>query len=168
MAIEATQKEINALILQIRRMSKEVQKKAIDDLKDSAELMSNAIRVRVPVSPKSHSRYKRVAKSGRRMPKGYGVKAATYRPGNLRKSFRRLSLRRMKTAVMVGPLLGGKTIDGYYAHFVNDDVKMTNGKIRVGKKFVDAAVSAMGPTTLNNMVNSLRLRVEMEAKKQGL
>jgi len=26
----------------------------------------------------------------------------------------------------------------------------------------------MGPTTLNNMVNSLRLRVEMEAKKQGL
>ena len=102
------------------------------------------------------------------MPKGYGVKAATYRPGNLRKSFRRLSLRRMKTAVMVGPLLGGKTIDGYYAHFVNNDVKMTNGKIRVGKKFVDAAVSAMGPTTLNNMVNSLRLRVEMEAKKQGL
>ncbi|HSG51144.1 MAG TPA: hypothetical protein VLA40_03475, partial [Rheinheimera sp.] len=83
MAIEATQQEINALILQIRRMSKEVQKKAIDDLKDSAELMSNAIRVRVPVSPKSHSRYKRVAKSGRRMPKGYGVKAATYRPGNL-------------------------------------------------------------------------------------
>ena len=168
MAIDATQREINALILQIRGMSREVQRAAISDLKDSAEMMTIAIKSRTPVSSKPHSRYKRMANSGRRMPKGYGVKVATYRPGNLRKSIRRLNLRKMKTAVMVGPLLGGKAIDGYYAHFVNNDVKMTNGKIRIGAKFVDNAVSSVGPSVLQNMVSRLRDRVQAEAKKQGL
>jgi len=168
MAIEQIQREINSLIIQIRRMNRDVQRAAINDLKDSAEMVSIAIKSRTPVSTKPHSRYKRIAKSGRRMPKGYGVKVATYRPGNLRKAFRRLNLRKMKNAVMVGPLLGGKTVDGYYAHFVNNDVKMSNGKMRIGRKFVDAAVSAVGPNVLNNMVIRLRDRVQMEAKKQGL
>ena len=162
------QQEINEVIKNLQALNGTIRRTIREDLKGPASLLASAIKARTPVGIKKHSRYKKMGKAFKRMPKGSGIIAATYRPGNLKKSFRVLGLRRVKAAQIVGPLLGGKRNDGYYAHFVNNDVKMTNGKIRVGKKFVDAAVSAMGPTTLNNMVNSLRLRVEMEAKKQGL
>ena len=147
--MESINYEINDVIRALRLLSTQIQRDIKDDFKGPADLLVSAIKARVPVSDKPHSRYKRVTQGKKKARKGAGVIAATYRPGNLKKSFRVLGkLRRMKNAVMVGALLGGKRVDGYYVHFVNNDVKMPNGKIRVGQRFVDSAVSAAGPIAL--------------------
>jgi len=138
--------EINDVIRGLQLLTAQMKKDVNNDLKGPADLLASAIKARTPVSSKSHSRYRRKGKKGTRARKGSGVIVATYRPGNLQKSFRSLSkLRRIRLGVMVGPLLGGKRIDGYYAHFVNNGVTMTNGKTRAGKRFVEAAIAAAGP-----------------------
>jgi len=162
------QQEINLLDGKLRRMSKDVQRDAKNDIKEAGGLLVAALKGRVPVGSKPHSRYKRIKKKGKRMPKGFGVKLATYRPGNLRKAYRILNFRRMKSGVIIGPLLGGRTVDGYYVHMVNNNVKMSNGKVRTGQKFVEDSIAAAGDATLQNIVSLLSRRVNSEADKKGI
>jgi hypothetical protein len=74
----------------------------------------------------------------------------------------------MKSGVIIGPLLGGRTVDGYYVHMVNNNVKMSNGKIRTGQKFVEDAIAAAGDATLQNIANLLSRRVNSEAQNKGI
>lgn len=154
------QQEINTVIRNLQALNGTIRRTIREDLKGPASLLASAIKARTPIGSKKHSRYKRITKSGKRMPKGKGVVLATYKPGNLQKSFRVLGLRRAKAAQIVGPLLGGKRIDGYYAHFVNDGVIMKNGKVRTGLKFVDAAIIAAGPIALRAVLSILSGKLE--------
>lgn len=162
------QQEINVIGTKLRTMSAAVQRDAKKDIKEAGGLLVSALKGRVPVGAKPHTRYKRIKKKGKRMPKGYGVKLATYRPGNLRRAYRVLNFRRMKSGVIIGPLLGGRTTDGYYVHMVNNNVKQTNGKVRTGQKFVEDAIAAAGDATLTTIVNLLSRRVQSEAQNKGL
>ena len=155
-----TQQEVNEVIKNLQALNGTIRRTIREDLKGPASLLASAIKARTPVGIKKHSRYKKMGKAFKRMPKGSGIIAATYRPGNLKKSFRVLGLRRVKAAQIVGPLLGGKRNDGYYAHFVNDGVIMTNGKVRTGLKFVDAAILAAGPVALRAVLNILSGKFE--------
>ena len=149
------QQEINEVIRNLQALDGAIKRTIREDLKGPASLLASAIKARTPIGPKKHSRYKRITKKSKRMPKGQGVIVATYRPGNLQKSFRILGLRRVRNAQIVGPLLGGKRNDGYYAHWVNDGVIMTNGKVRTGLKFVEAAIIAAGPIALRATLSIL-------------
>jgi hypothetical protein len=162
------QQEINVLGGKLRRMSADVKNEAKKDIKEAGGLLVAALKGRVPVGSKPHSRYKRIKKKGKRMPKGFGVKLATYRPGNLRRAYRVLNLRRTKLGVIIGPLLGGKSTDGYYVHMVNNNVKQINGTIRAGKGFVQAAIAVAGDAALQNIIGLLSRRINAEAQKQGI
>ena len=148
------QQEINQLIYNLRTLRGQVAADIKSDLKGPAELLVAAIKGRTPEGVKKHSRYRKV--SGKKMPKGSGIIEATYRPKNLRKSIGILGkLRRTRLAVIVGARMGTKRNDGYYIHFVNNDVMQTNGKIRIGARFVEAGIAAAGPIALREIVNVL-------------
>lgn len=56
-----------------------------------------------------------------RAPKGRGVKVATYKPGNMARSFADLRLRRVRGGIVIGPNVRRKDRpDGYYARFRED------------------------------------------------
>ena len=164
------QEEINQLIYNLRTLRGQVANDIKADLKGPAELLVAAIKGRTPESVKKHSRYRKVA-GKKKMPKGSGIIEATYRPKNLRKSIGVLGkLRRTRLAVIVGARMGTKRNDGYYIHFVNNGVRQTNGKIRVGQRFVEAGVAAAGPIALRAILNVLggKFKVTNEyAKKFG-
>ena len=155
------QKEINDLIYSLRTLRGQVSNDIKADLKGPAELMVAAIKGRTPESVQKHNRYKRHG-GKKRMPKGSGIIAATYKPKNLRKSIGILGkLRRTRLALIIGARLGTKRNDGYYVHFVNNNVTMTNGKIRTGQKFVEAGVAAAGPVALKALVSILKTKFEI-------
>ena len=154
------QEEINRLIYNLRALKGQVSKDIKADLKGPADFLVAAIKGRTPEGVSKHSRYKKV-NSKKRMPKGSGIIVATYRPKNLRKSFAVLGkLRRTRLALIVGARLGGKRNDGYYVHFVNNNVTMTNGKIRIGQKFIESAVQAAGPVALRSLISILSDKFE--------
>lgn len=112
-------------------------------MKGPAKQLVLAIQARAPVGKKIHKRYDSGLK---RAGRGEGDVVATYKPGNLKRSFRILGkLRRMKAGVMVGPLLNGKKTDGYYAHFVEFSTNNVDGSVRQGQAFVYSAVQSVGP-----------------------
>ena len=164
------QEEINQLIYSLRTLRGQVANDIKADLKGPAELLVAAIKGRTPESVAKHSRYRRHG-GKKKMPKGQGIIEATYRPKNLRKSIGVLGkLRRTRLAVIVGARLGAKRNDGYYIHFVNNDVRMTNGKIRIGARFVEAGIAVAGPIALREIVNVLSRKFKTTneyAKKFG-
>lgn len=84
-----------------------------------------AVRQAAPKAEKDVHRYSTPKLMGKlKAPKGQGVKVATYTPGNAARSFRRLSLRRVKRSIYIGPIrkrgvgsrgiFSGARADGYY------------------------------------------------------
>ena len=149
--------EVNALIFELQRLSAAIQKGIKGDLKAPARELVSAIQARAPKGKKTHSRYnKGIRKAG----KGKGKVVATYKPGNLKRSFRILGkLRPMKAGVMVGPLLGGKVTDGYYAHFVEFGAANVNGGVRPARNFVESAVQSVGPRVTQAIADIIGNRI---------
>jgi ribosomal protein L14 len=153
--MDAMQQEINQLIYNLRTLRGQVANDIKADLKGPAELLVAAIKGRTPESVAKHVRYKKHGNK-KRMPKGSGIVAAVYKPKNLRKSIGILGkLRRTRLALIVGARMGTKRNDGYYIHFVNNDVRQSNGKIRIGQKFVEAGIAAAGPVALRALIGIL-------------
>lgn len=122
-------------------------------LAPAGDLIAAAIAGRAPISDRPHYRYK----------KGQG-KVATYFPGNLRRSIKRLPLRKTRD-VWVGPFLdktsaGGiyssdSKTDGYYAHFVE------YGTIRQpAQPFVDAGLATAAPIALRLAIDAMKKLIE--------
>lgn len=146
-----TQAEVNAIITRLRKIQTGTQANIKNDLREGANFLASAIKGRTPVGSRIHKRYKA---GRRRAAKGAGVVVATYRPGNLRKSFQVLPLRRTKSALYVGPKYG-RTPDGYYAHMVEFGTKYNPSQ-----PFVGPTVASVGPVAQRFILNALQQRVK--------
>lgn len=103
---------------------KSIARKAAKPVRDHAERLTPAYK-----KGTEHYRYKRLPNGQKKAAKGQGVKIATYKRGNLKKSIKILSFRRATRSIFIGPRYGkrGATgifganrtkVDGYYAHMV--------------------------------------------------
>ena len=147
------QRDLNQVINTIRGISGAITKEAQTELKESAKPLMLAIRSAAPKGTKTHNRYASQG-GGKRAAKGSGKIEAVYKPGNLRRSYRVLRFRRSKLAVFVGVKLGGK-VDGYYAHMVNNDTMNVDGSTRIGKGYIEKAVSSLGTSVLRDSITRI-------------
>lgn len=161
-----TQQEINDLIRALRKVSETAKKSSQKAFKEAAGPLISAIKARAPQSEKAHHRYSTSKISGKiKAPKGSGNIVATYRPGNLQRSFKTLTFR-SSAAVFIGPKLakgnnkgtfaGAKT-DGYYAHWVEFGAP---GQNIAPSPFVRPAVDAAGEITLKIAVELLKREIQ--------
>lgn len=139
----AMQKDINALISKLGRLEGVITKNIKADLRVAAAPLVTAIKAATPVSSKIHKRYRK------------GAVVATYRPGNLRRSFRVLPLRRAKRSVVVGPIARGKMPDGFYARFIEFGTQNITAR-----HFVRRATDAALPGAQKIIINLLKERIE--------
>lgn len=147
------QSEINALVRRLRKVSYTAKRDSQQAFRQASPLLIAAIQGRAPQSEAPHSRY-----SG-------GKIAATYYPGNLRRSFRTLTFRR-SPAIFIGPRLDkqgsggdfrGNRADGYYAHFIEFGAPAAGLPPR---PFVAPAVEAAGPLTLRLATEFLKRKID--------
>lgn len=147
------QRDLNQVINTIRGISGAISKEAQTELKAAAKPLMLAIRTAAPRGTKTHTRYVSHGRK-KRDGRGDGNVAATYKPGNLKRSYRVLRFRRSKLAVFVGVKLGGK-VDGYYAHMVNNDTENVDGSVRMGKGYVEKAVASLGTSVLSDSISRI-------------
>lgn len=136
------QRDLNQVINAIRGISTAVSKEAKGELAEAAKPLMIAIKTAAPRGTKPHSR---IASNGDRI---------TYKPGNLKRSYRVLRFRRAKLAVFVGVKLGGK-IDGYYSSMVRAGSQNVDGSYRQPNDYVERAVAGVGASVLRDSVNRI-------------
>lgn len=86
-------------------------------LRPGARIILQEIRATAPVGTRRHAYYS-PAKKNTKAGNGKGKKLREFRPGNLKRSFAILNLRKSRD-LFVGPRTGKKSpFDGYYAHLV--------------------------------------------------
>lgn len=152
------QAQINNLISLLQEIDPKTRKVGQDDMAQAAQLLAAAIKGRVPIGQRAtHSSYRK-SLGGKKAGKGKGIKGATFKAGNLRKSFRVLRFRR-SSAAFVGPSLGRKTkADGYYASWV--EFGPSHLPNYTGRGYVAAGVAAAGATTLRLATQLLGQRID--------
>jgi len=128
------QADLNRVISAIRGISPALTKDVKKELAMAAKPLMQSIKSAAPRGKRSHTR-----ESG-------GGQRVTYKPGNLKRSYRVLNFRRAKTGVYVGVKLGG-SVDGYYAHFVNDGTINQNAQ-----QFVERGTNAVKTSVLSDSV----------------
>lgn len=137
------QAELNRVISAIHGIGPAITKDVKKELTAAAKPLTQSIKSAAPRGKKAHTR---VSGGGERI---------TYKPGNLKRSFRVLNLRRSKTGVYVGPKLGG-SIDGYYAHFVNDGtINAGNGSSQNAQQFVERGTNSVKTAVLSDAVSRI-------------
>ena len=144
--------EFEQLFRDLERRGKRVLSERKQALSEAGDFLAAAIAGQAPVYHRPHYRYR----------KG-GGRVATYEPGNLRRSIRRLPFKRSKD-VWVGALLAkgsgsgyfsGSSADGYYAHFVNyGTVKQP------ANPFFDRGITVAAPVVLRLAIDSLKKIIE--------
>lgn len=166
--VQLMQAEIGVLVAKLEAIGDHGRKAAKAAFKDAGSILIAAIQGRAPVSDRPHYRY---ASSGRRAAPGKGKRVATYAPGNLRRSFKILPLRRTQ-AVFIGPKVAkgsasgtfvGARTDAFYAAMVEFGTRRM-----AGRYFVTTAEVAAGAQTLRVATELLRRAVNSHAQKQGL
>jgi HK97 gp10 family phage protein len=138
------QADLNAVITRLKKIEPFVRKSGKADMMEAAKILESAVKGRTPIGSKPHKR-----------------KGITYRPGNLRKSMRRLNFRR-SNAAFVGAKLGDKLPDGYYAHMVERGTTTQSAQY-----FMRSAVSAAGPQTLRFAAQLITRRIQSFGSTNG-
>ena len=166
--VQLMQAEINVLVTKLNALGEHARKASKEAFQQAGGILIAAIQGRAPVSDRPHHRY---APGARRAANGAGKRVATYAPGNLRRSFKILPLRRT-LAVFVGPKVAkgnatgsfvGVRTDAYYAGMVEAGTKRMSGR-----HFVAAAETAAGGPTLRFASELLKRHINSFAQKQGL
>lgn len=138
------QADLNKVISRLQRLEPYVRKSGKADMMEAAKILESAVKGRTPIGTRPHKR-----------------NGITYRPGNLRKAMQRLSFRR-SNAAFVGPKLGKKLPDGYYAHMVERGTTT-----QAAQYFMKAAVSAAGPQTLRFAAQLISRRIQSFGRSNG-
>jgi HK97 gp10 family phage protein len=168
------QRELDQISRKFQKLFKSLDEKTLDDvLTYSAQPLIQALKVGAPRSKRRHFRYdtpKLVR--GVRAPNGRGVKVATFEPGNLGRAMKKLALRRLKKAIMIGPKTRrgnnkgvfntDRKVDGYYAHFVEKGTTKQRGQ-----GFIKSAAAATKGTVLRRMEKSFETLLKREINRLG-
>lgn len=134
------QQDLNRVINAIRGISPAITKDVKKELAAAAKPLMQSIKSAAPRGKRLHTRG------------SAGGQRITYKPGNLKRSYRVLNFRRAKTGVYVGVKLGG-AVDGYYAHFVNDGtVDAGNGASQNAQQFVEKGTNSVKTAVLSDSV----------------
>lgn len=147
-----TEQQATRLMLLLRARFGEARKETRAILIGASKILVSEVKSRTPVGSRVHSRYSK--RSAGRAARGAGTKVATYRPGNLRASFRTLTFSRAKSAVFVGAKIAkGKSSkpDGYYAHMVERGTSKMSAS-----PFVAPAVRAVGNEVQHEIIRRLQ------------
>lgn len=134
--------EVDDLIRALYMVSDHAKRESKKAFRQAAKPLIAEIKSRAPVSNEPHSRYLG------------GQIAATYYPGNLKRSIKTLAFRR-SAAVFVGPKMqfgdsakgefrGNKT-DGYYAHLLEFEYGLPGN---LPQPFIRPGAAAAAPTVL--------------------
>jgi hypothetical protein len=153
------QAELNEVITRLKRLEPHVRKNGKADMLEAAQLIASAVKGAAPIGTVVHKRYYK--RSGKKAGKGFGRVAQTYKPGNLKKSFRVLNFRRSEAA-FVGARLGKSLPDGYYSHMVEYDTA-----INAGRLFFQRAINASSGPALRFAVELIKRRVESYGVQNG-
>jgi len=126
--VSILEKDVQATIKKLRALDKHFsgkQRRAV--LVDAAKVLVNNVRSNIPEADEDVYRYSTPkVKRKQRAPKGQGNVVAVYTPGNARRSYRVLPLRKTDE-VFVGPkvskksthgIFSGSRVDGYYFHLL--------------------------------------------------
>lgn len=152
------QSDVNELVRKLNKVAVNAKRESQAAFREGAKPLVEAIKAGAPVSDDEHYRYK----GGRIF--------ATYKPGNLKRSFRTLTFRR-SAAVFVGPKLdktgsggqfSGQRTDAYYAHMVEF------GTInQAPQPFVRPAAASTGPVALRIATQALKRKIDAYANRLG-
>jgi len=126
--IQILEKDVQATIKKLKALDKHFSAKERKPiLKDGAKVLVNNVRNNIPEADENVYRYSTPkVKRKQRAPKGTGNVVAVYTPGNARRSYRILPLRKTDD-VYVGPkvakknthgIFSGGRVDGYYFHIL--------------------------------------------------
>lgn len=165
------ERELYNLRKKLLQVSDNAKKESQAAFGQAAPILISAIQGLAPQSDKPHFRYNTPKISGKlRAPNGFGKIVATYMPGNLRRSFKKLVFRK-SASIYVGPKLdkrgsggtfSGNRTDGYYAHWIEYGAPEAG---ITATPFVRPAVSAAGPQTLKFAAEILKRAIERGVKK---
>ncbi len=126
--VKLIDRELHETIKKFRALEKHFAAKEQQGiLKEGGKVLVDAVRSKVPDADETVFRYSTPkVRKRKRAPKGQGNVIAVYRPGNARRSYRILPLRRTKD-IIVGPkvakksaagVFSGRRVDGYYFHML--------------------------------------------------
>lgn len=133
------QADLNRAINAIAGIAPAITKDVKKELTAAAKPLVQSIKAAAPIGKRPHSRMS-------------GGQRITYKPGNLRRSFRVLNFRRAKTGIYVGAKYGG-AVDGYYAHFVNDGtINAGQGASQNAQQFVEKGLNTVKTVVLSDAV----------------
>lgn len=158
---QTIQAEIDILIRKLNAVSDQAKKDSRQALGEGAKPLISAIKANAPVSDEPHSRW-----SG-------GKKVATYYPGNLKRSVKKLVFRR-SAAVFVGPRIKsfgannatgdfkGNRTDAYYAHLMEFEYGLGGKR---PQPFIRPAAESVGPAALNIAAKALKRKIDAYARR---
>ncbi len=151
-------RETERIIKKLSKMSEDVQKEGLKEMKSAARIARDAARANLSSKTKNNTPTKRYDAAGNHV--------ATYYPGNLKRSIRVLPLRKARFQVHVGAFMPKRTsrgdfrgnkVDGWYAHFVERGTAKTRHS---GYKFMEGAFSSTEPIMKLKILNNLTKIVE--------
>lgn len=146
------QKQVNAAVKTLEKLTYNFEREQRNILEYAAQPMVNAMQAGAPTGTKIHYRYAK--RMGGRSKRGEGQRVATYTPGNLRRSFRVLDLKRTNDVIVGAKLakraakgtFGGAKSDAYYLHWVEYGTKNMPAR-----PFVRPAIISASPAVIRRV-----------------
>ena len=139
------QKDLNTVVGKLRSFGPKISRTAKQDLNEAAKVIVQAAKANAPQSAKPHQGA---------ISLGHKSKRITIKPGNLKRSIRRLALRRVKSAAIVGIKLGG-AVDGWYGRFVEQGTKYQRAQY-----FMERAKNSAGPIAQDIAIRLISKRID--------
>ncbi len=146
------QRQVNQAVKTLEKLTYNFDRERDEILTDSAAPMVTAMQNGAPVGAKIHIRYPK--SRGGRARRGEGQRVAKYHPGNLKRSFRVLDLKRTKDVIVGAKLarsgtkgtFGLSRFDAYYLHWVEYGTANM-----AAKPFVRPAIIQASPRVIARM-----------------
>jgi len=146
------QKQVNEAVKTLEKLTYNFEREQRKILEYAAIPMVDAMKRGAPIGTKIHYRYPK--SRGGRVARGEGQKIATYKPGNLRNSFRVLDLKRTRDVIVGAKLsksnargvFGLTRSDAYYLHYVEYGTRNM-----AAKPFVRPAIVSASPQVIRRV-----------------
>lgn len=153
------QKQVNQAVKTLEKLTYNFEREQRAILEEGANIVIAEVQARAPIGDKIHVRYPSLPEGSKKAAKGQGRPVARYYPGNLKRSFGILKLRRTN-AVIVGAMLkrsgqtqgvfAGRRADGYYLGFIEYGVEFGEKSIPA-RPFVRPSYISAAPRVVKSV-----------------